>query len=142
MFDMDISQIPLFSMLRSRLGYLAQRQQVISQNVANADTPGYLPSDLKPFTVNTQGQAGAGAKALTPVMTQPGHMLPPHMPAGSASGLKPVTTRDSETRLDGNSVVLEEEMMKLSDARTNYQAAIDFYEQSMSMIKTAAQAPK
>lgn len=137
---MDISQIPLISLLRSRLGYLSQRQQVIAQNVANADTPGYLPSDLKPFTVKTPGQPAAGA--LIPVMTASGHMLPPHMSAGAAAGLKPVITRDSETRLDGNSVVLEEEMMKLSDARTNYQAAIDFYQQSLNMIKTAAQAPK
>ena len=137
---MDISQIPLFSMLRSRLGYLQQRQQLISQNVANADTPGYQPSDLKPFTLKAQGQPVAGA--LLPAVTQPGHMLPPHAQTGAAAGLKPVTTRDSETRLDGNSVVLEEEMMKLSDARTNFQAAIDFYEQSLNMIKTASQAPK
>ena len=47
---MNIDSIPLFSMLRSRLGYLTQRQGLISQNVANADTPGYAPTDLKPFS--------------------------------------------------------------------------------------------
>jgi len=141
MFGMDFSQIPLFSMLRSRLGYLSQRQQVIAENVANADTPAFQPKDLKPFTLKSQAQASA--LALAPVMTNPGHMLPKSMQRqGAGSDFKPVTSRDSETRLDGNSVVLEEQMMKLSDARTNFQAAIGFYEQSLNMIKTAAQPPK
>src|SRR5512144_2293257 len=124
MFAMDLSQIPLFAMLRGRLGYLSERQQVISQNVANSDTPGYLPKDLKPFSFDAQVQAQSAASA--PVMTEPGHMQPAHAQAGAASGFKPVVSRDSETRLDGNSVVLEEEMMKLTDARMSYQAAISF----------------
>jgi len=139
MIAMDLSQIPLFATLRGRLGYLNQRQRVISENVANADTPGFKPRDLKPFTVRAQGAAAAtAAGTLTPVLTQPGHMLPPH----AATAAQSVASPDSETRLDGNSVVLEEQMMKLSDARTNYQAAIDFYEQSLNMLKTASQAPK
>ena len=48
---MTLDDIPLFATLRSRLGYLADRQQVIAQNVANTDTPGFTPSDLKPFTL-------------------------------------------------------------------------------------------
>ena len=43
---MDISQIPLFAMLRGRLSYLSDRQKVIAENVANSDTPGYAPRDL------------------------------------------------------------------------------------------------
>jgi flagellar basal-body rod protein FlgB len=144
MFGMDLAQIPLFATLRGRLGYLNQRQRVISENVANADTPGFQPRDLKPFTVRTPSAAGvasaSGGGGMLPVtITQPGHMLPPN---AAASGVQPVSAPDSETRLDGNSVVLEEEMMKLSDARTNFQAAIDFYEQSLNMLKTASQAPK
>ena len=38
---MDLGDIPLFAMLKSRLGYLSDRQRVIAENVANADTPGY-----------------------------------------------------------------------------------------------------
>ena len=43
-------------MLRGRLGYLAERQQLIAENVANADTPGFLPTDLKPFSFEAQMQ--------------------------------------------------------------------------------------
>ena len=44
---MDVSDIPLFAMLKSKLSYTTQRQQVIAQNVANADTPGFAPRDLE-----------------------------------------------------------------------------------------------
>lgn len=140
MIGMDLTQIPLFAMLRGRMGYLTERQQVIAENVANADTPGFLPKDLKPFTFQAQMQAQS--TAMTPTVTDPGHMQPANAKSSSVtSGFKPVTTRDSETTLDGNAVVLEEEMMKLTDARMNYDAAISFYQKSLSMLRTAARAP-
>jgi len=40
---MTLDDIPLFAMLRGRLGYLSERERLIAQNVANADTPGYTP---------------------------------------------------------------------------------------------------
>jgi flagellar basal-body rod protein FlgB len=139
MFRMDLNQIPLFAMLRGRMGYLNERQQVISENVANADTPGFLPKDLKPYTF--QAQLQAQKTAMAPVMTDPSHMQPPHAQAGAASGFKPLVSRDSETTLDGNAVVLEEEMMKLTDARMNYDAAVSFYQKSLALLRTAARAP-
>ena len=45
---MDLPDIPLLSMLRQRMSWLNQRQDTLSQNVANADTPGFLAHDLKP----------------------------------------------------------------------------------------------
>ena len=121
-------------MLKSRMTYLADRQQVIAQNVANSDTPGFTPKDLKPFTLPDQG---GGALALTPTMTSPMHMAPP---ATAASGSKPVSTPDSETTLNGNSVVLEEEMMKMSQARMDYDAAVTFYQQATTLLTTAARS--
>ena len=137
---MDLSQIPLFQMLRGRLSYLSDRQKLIAENVANADTPGYAPHDLKPFSFHAQMQAQAMASASTMAVTQPGHMLPPHS-GGRATATKPIVTKDSETTLDGNSVVLEEEMMKMGDARMEYDAAIGFYEKSLNLIRLAARAP-
>lgn len=139
MFRMDISQIPLFAMLRGRMGYLTERQELIAENVANADTPRYLPKDLKPFSFQVEAQT----QRMTPTATDPGHIQPVRLQsqAGGASGFNPVVARDSETKLDGNSVVLEEEMMKLSDARMNYDAAVSFYQKSLALLRTAAKAP-
>jgi flagellar basal-body rod protein FlgB len=136
---MDITQIPLFEMLRGRLGYLSERQRVISENVANSDTPGFAPRDLKPF--NFQAQMQQASQAMTPMVTQPGHMLPKNARTGAAAGVKSIKSKDSETTLDGNSVVLEEEMLKMTDARMNYEAAIGFYQKSMNLLRMAGRAP-
>ena len=139
MFGMDLSQIPLFAMLRGRLGYLSERQQVIAQNVANSDTPGFLPKDLQPFSF--EAKLKAQSAATTPATTDPRHMQLQNSQASAQSGFQAVTARDSETRLDGNAVVLEEEMMKMSDARMNYDAAISFYQKSLGLLRLAAKAP-
>jgi flagellar basal-body rod protein FlgB len=140
MFGMDLSQIPLFAMLRGRMGYLSQRQQVIAENVANSDTPGYVSRDLKPFSFDAQMRAQNSASA--PAMTQPGHMQPQSSRNGAAgSEYKPITSRDSETTLNGNGVQLEDQMLKMADARMNYDAAISFYQKSLGLIRLAAKAP-
>ena len=36
--------------------------------------------------------------------------------------------------MDGNSVVVEEQMLKMAESRMAYDAAIGFYQKSMSMI--------
>lgn len=141
MAAMDIGDIPIFAMLRSRLGYLSERQRVIAENVANADTPGYAPRDLKPFNFQAQVQAASQAGPSNMTLTQPGHMLPPGARRGAAGAVKPVKTQDSETTLDGNSVVLEEEMMKLTEARMDYDAAVGFYTKSLDLLKLATRKP-
>jgi flagellar basal-body rod protein FlgB len=141
---MDISQIPLFAMLRDRLGYLGERQNIISQNVANADTPGYVPRDLKPFTFTAQLQSQQLGATMQPVQTSARH-LPAgggKIRVGSTGGtFKPLKGPDSETTLDGNSVVLEDQMIKMSEARMQYDAAIGFYQKSMALLRMAARPP-
>jgi flagellar basal-body rod protein FlgB len=148
MIAMDIADIPIFAMLRSRMGYLSERQRVIAENVANADTPGYNPHDLKAFSFQArmQGRASSGSVvAATPAgtmaATQPGHMQAPGSGKGLAAGVKSVKTADSETVLDGNGVVLEDEMMKLTQARMDYDAAVGFYQKSLDMLKLAVRKP-
>src|ERR1700719_3157001 len=103
---MDVGDIPIFAMLKSRLGYLTERQKLIAQNVANANTPGYIAKDLKAFSFQSRVQAASGAVqgasvAATPAgtlaITQPGHMQAP----GSMPGVKAVATPDSEKSIDG-----------------------------------------
>ncbi|MDP3855909.1 flagellar basal body rod protein FlgB [Phenylobacterium sp.] len=136
---MNLAEIPLFSMLRGRLGHLSERQRVISQNVANSDTPGYTPSDLKAYSFEAQVKGVVMAPVQT--VTQPGHMAAPTARKGLGSQFKSVKARDSETTLDGNSVVLEEEMLKMADARMSYDAAIGFYQKSLGLLRMASRAP-
>lgn len=127
--------IPLFAMLKAKLGYDGQRQRVIAQNVANADTPGYAPHDLKPFSFDEAMNSVGG---VAPARTHALHI------AGRARGpgaYKLSAAPDTEARLDGNQVVLEEQMMKMNQARGDYEAAITFYTQSLGLLRTAAKAP-
>lgn len=146
---MDIANIPIFAMLRSRMGYLSQRQRVIAENVANANTPGFSPRELKPFSfqATAQGAQAPQAGQATPAggsslaVTQPGHLQPPGAQGGAGGQVQSTKIKDSETTLDGNSVVLEEEMMKLSEARMDYDAAVGFYQKSLDILKLAARRP-
>jgi flagellar basal-body rod protein FlgB len=135
---MGLDAIPLFSMLKGRLGYLSQRQNIVAQNVANASTPGFTPKDLEPFRIEARKTGSAGGT----ITTNPMHMSPGGARAhGMASAWNAHDAPDSETTLDGNQVVLEEQMMKMTEARMNYDAAIGFYQKSMNLLRMAARPP-
>lgn len=146
MWPMEAGDIPIFAMLKSRLGYLSDRQRVIAENIANANTPKYQAQDLKPFSFESHvhaasGMAGGSAVAMTPAgtmaVTNPAHL----QPKGSKAGVVVRKSPDSERTLDGNGVVLEDEMVKLTDARMDYDAAITFYQKSLGMLRMAIRKP-
>ena len=136
---MGLDDIPLFSMLKGKLGYVNQRQRLLSENIANADTPGYSPRDLKPFSFEAALRPRIGLAGLE--RTSPMHIVGKPLSTGGADPFKAEAAPDSETRLDGNQVVLEEQMSKMTEARIDYEAALDFYQQSLNLITTAAHAP-
>jgi flagellar basal-body rod protein FlgB len=142
---MDLSGIPLFSVLQNKLGYLSEREKVIAQNVANASTPGFTPNDLKPFDKQPGMDPRANARILAP---------PAQTDSGTSMGAASSSRRsdrpktylseaapDSETTLDGNQVVLEEQMLKMNEARSDYEAAIGFYQKSLSLLHLAIRKP-
>jgi flagellar basal-body rod protein FlgB len=141
---MNLDAIPLFSMLKGKLGYLGQREKLIAENVANANTPGFTPTDLKPFKASsTRSGPSAPLPMMAPVRTDAGHLEGKVRPVkgGGAGGFKPEDAPDSETTLDGNRVVLEEQMMKMTEARLEYEAAIGFYQKSLNLLRMAARPP-
>lgn len=130
-----LDAIPVFALLKAKLGYDGQRQKVIAQNVANADTPGYAPKDLSKFSFSgALQQAGGIAPTRTHAMHLSGRAAP-------AAAWKAADAPDTEARLDGNQVVLEEQMMKMNEASSDYQAALTLYSQSLGLLRTAAHAP-
>ena len=135
---MDDQGIALMSALKSRMSWMSDRQKLVAENVANASTPGYKPKDLAPqdFASLMKGESAAGNLGLT--LTNSMHIAPTGL---AQPGSKEVTSNDSETTMDGNSVVLEEQMLKMSESRMQFQAAVGFYEKSMAMLRLAARAP-
>ena len=133
---MRLDDIPIFSAIRGRLSWLEERQRVIAQNVANSDTPGYVARDLNtPTDFAAALRQGSGAVGLA--QTNAGHIPMRQQPARFTGTDAP----DSETTLDGNSVVVEEQMLKMAESRMAHDAAIGFYQKSMAMIRLAARPP-
>ncbi len=135
---MDLNAIPLFAMLKGKMSHTAERQRLISLNVANADVPNYAPRDLKPFTFEQQMNTLHSTQPVSVAKTSAAHM---EIPDSSPSVGGDVNAPDSEVRLDGNHVVLEEQMVKMNEAQGDYAAAVSFYEQSLSLLKMAATKP-
>lgn len=139
---MDLNAIPLFAMLKGKLSHTSQRERLIAENVANADVPNYAPRDLKAFTFDQQLKSAQASQSIGVARTSGAHLDidKPEPPAGGSAGGS-VDAPDSEIRLDGNHVVLEEQMVKMSEARMDYDAVVGFYQQSLSLLKMATQKP-
>jgi flagellar basal-body rod protein FlgB len=127
----SMSDIPLFSMLRERMTWLHQRQDLLSQNVANADTPGYVARDLKALDFE-QALNNDSSHALMTTNARHIAISPSH-----PSTFDDETAPDREANPNGNSVSLEEQMIKVSDTQAQFQAAANLYAKAMSMMKTA-----
>jgi len=126
---MDLSRIPLFEALAKKMSWLSDRQAVLAQNVANADTPGYSAHDLKPLDFKAMVENSATKVALA--TTDPGHIAPP-----SAQGDFPQVKLKGESTLNGNRVSLEEEMMKVSQTANDYALTTSLYRAQLGLIKT------
>lgn len=133
---MDLAQTPFFSMLRSRLDHLSERQRLISENIANASTPGYRPRDLDMSSFERSVLAASNGGGLAMTRTHPGHLAP----AGTGS-VRVVATNDGETTIDGNAVVLEEQMAKAAETRVAFETGIALYQKGLDLVRLAARAP-
>jgi flagellar basal-body rod protein FlgB len=117
--------------------WLNQRQDVLTQNVANADTPNYVAHDLKPvdFSRELRQSTGPSQTASQLNITNPHHIA--LKMSGNRAGFESQEVRDSEASPNGNSVSLEQEMIKVSDTQAQFQAATNLYSKAMTMMRTA-----
>lgn len=127
---MPISDIPILSMLRTRMQWHQERQRVLAENVANADTPNYHARDLAPPNF----EHALRVASLTLARTDANHIV-------GAGGTGSQFAQDGNVRYEvrphGNAVSHEDEMLKLAGNQTDYDAVTSLYAHSLAMIKTA-----
>jgi flagellar basal-body rod protein FlgB len=134
-----LSGIELFQVAGDRMRYLTERQTMIARNIANADTPGYKAQDLAPFTP-TMGGGGAnstgGSSPLVLAQTNPGHLS---LEPDTAVGQHIVVTDASYggEKPNGNTVSVEEQMVKSADVANAFAMASAVYAKSISIMKIA-----
>jgi flagellar basal-body rod protein FlgB len=133
---MNLPSIPLFDLLRQRMSWLSAREDVISQNVANADTPGYAAHDLKPVDFASMMRNLTTPQQFSPtlMLTNPRHIA---VPAAANSSFQDVASPDTFANPTGNTVSLEGEMMKVADTQAQYQAAANLYSKAVNLLRTA-----
>jgi flagellar basal-body rod protein FlgB len=128
---MDLSKIPLLEAITKRMSWLGERQSVLAQNVANADTPGYTAKDV---AAPSFAELVSGASAhLSMTVTAPGHI----MPVSEAGSFKITPQKITERSPNGNAVQLEDQMMKISDTTNDYALTTSLYRQQLGLIKLA-----
>ena len=130
---MSINDLPVLSALRTKMQWHQERQRVLSENVANSDTPNFKPRDLvEPKLDRTDGVAGS-VGALAMMRTSGSHI-------GTSAG-GPTFAQDGkggfQTRPAGNAVNLEDQMLKVSANQMDYAAATSLYSKSLHLLKTA-----
>jgi flagellar basal-body rod protein FlgB len=128
---MDLRNTGLFKLLSDKMSWHSQRQQVLAQNIANADTPEFKPRDLEAFDFRKDLRKSFRMELAA---TSSQH-LPGTLAAGSSfkSGAE---RKPYETSPDGNQVVLEEQMLKVGQNAVDYQAATNIYRKQLGMLKS------
>ena len=136
---MDFNQLPLFRLIGQRLDYLSQRQAVLAENVANADTPGYQANDLEPFA-NHVARAQQSAR-LEMATTHPAHI---NASGGRMAGSADVTGLDDvyEVSPSGNDVNIEQQMIAVAQNAMDHQLALNVYRKQVSLLRMAIGRPR
>ena len=131
--DMDLSSMGLFRMARQKMEWAGQRQTVLSQNIANANTPNYRAKDIETvdFAKGTRSIA-----AVSMQKTAGSHLQGTYTPP--TYRVEDERRRDLyEINPDGNQVVLEEQMLKVADNQAQYQLATNIYQKNLQMFRMA-----
>jgi flagellar basal-body rod protein FlgB len=129
---MGIPDIPILSMLRTKMAWHQARQRVLAENVANADSPAFRPHDLVQPTFDRRTPPVSGGISL--VRTSEDHLAGVNTGGG---GPRSQTAGGYEIRPTGNAVSLEDEMMKVAANQMDFQAATALYTHSLNLLKTA-----
>lgn len=140
----DLTTATLIAAMRGGMA----RQQVLSQNIANADTPGYKRLDVsfegaladavssdRAATSSGRGAVGSG----TQWWDRPSGLRHAGTSSLQTAGVTPATTRDDTTtvRADGSNVDADNEMAELASNQLAYNTATDLLAARFAQMRTA-----
>lgn len=120
-------KLQITAMAQSLASHAGSRMGLIAQNVANADTPGFKAMDLPSFA-----EAYRAAEPDVLRQTRPGHL-------GGLDAQTLGTPRRSPgaEAPNGNSVSIEEEMVKAAGARQDHEMALAIYRNTSDIIRAS-----
>ncbi|MBI1239844.1 MAG: hypothetical protein GC199_10945 [Alphaproteobacteria bacterium] len=134
---MDLFDIPVLNVLRQKMAWLSARQSVIAENVANTNTPGFQAQDLEdlPFEDILEAHERGDARREDSFNR---HSAAAATRRTQAMTFERIDAPGTQTSPNGNSVVLEEQMLKISETQLDYAAATGLYRKALNMLRLAA----
>jgi len=128
---MSLQNLPLIGLIQQKMGWLNDRQTVLARNIANVSTPGFVPQDLR---ANDFAAALSGEMSPGLMTTNRMHIQPPSLVSGAH---RTVAAPDSRASPDGNAVVIEEQMLKVSETQVDFAQAASLYKKMTGMWRMA-----
>ncbi|MDB5371631.1 MAG: flagellar biosynthesis protein FlgB [Belnapia sp.] len=128
---MDVTQTSTIALAERRIGWLEERQRVLAQNIANADTPGYVPRDIGSFQRSF-------AESFALAQTASRHLAG----AGGHARARPDRSSLAERSPNGNAVSLDREAIRVADTDTAHALATGLYRRWIGMFRTALGRPQ
>lgn len=113
-----MTDISLIGALSNRMDHLITRQGLVTSNMANANTPGYLTKDVTFEKLVAQQPTGTKGMRTTHIK---------HLQGTNAQINGKMFEDDTNIRHDGNSVQLDEEAFKLNEIQLNYGLVTQLY---------------
>lgn len=120
--------LTIFKTASAMAGHAAQSQALISQNVANADTPGFVGKQMPAFATLYSPQEGAGAQRATRSRHMHG--------STDAQQLASVDMRGADNPNE-NTISLENELLKAAEAKSAHDRALAIYKSALDVLRTA-----
>lgn len=132
---------PLLDGMAASMKAMAEHQRVISENIANSETPGYKARTVTAPDFSSL-VAQYGEAAGVPHVSRPHISLSASM---TALGARPpeggggivLDSDTTETKPDGNNVTLEDQLLSLGQVQADYTAMTNIYKKQMNLMKLA-----
>lgn len=135
---MPVSTPPLLAGIGVAMKNLSERQRVIAQNIANSETPGFKAREVNAPNFSSLLPAQDAGK---PAVARPRIHLTSGMAALGAHQIMAgniVPDRDvSETKPDGNNVVLEDQLLKMGQIQADFATMTSLYRKQIGLLKSA-----
>ncbi len=128
---MKLAGMSFFELASQRMRWLGARQAVVSENIANSDTPDYKAKEVSPFSAMVENSGGAGGMRITNAKHIQGT-------SGSMDGVRVDVDKTAwEQSIDGNTVALEQQTIKAAEISGNYQLAAQLYRKGHDLLTLA-----
>ncbi len=135
---MDLKNLTVFNLANQNMRYLSAKERVIAANIANASTPNYLPQDItKPSFLSNLTVEKPLLELKTTNIKHIGE-LKSQTKSNNYQGPIVFTPKPNNAlTIDGNGVILEEQMNEASKASSEYKRMITIYNSYKNMLSVA-----